>query len=146
MHIANYTDKTAIQKLHDINIILESWNEFERNFSCKPDPDEFPKYKTGDVIDEDKSVKWNREEIERRITARNDEVKRLNTMKNTLSNLYETVLIRELAKDYKISEKETKIIWSKAYDDNHAYGITSVYNTFTELADMYDDLKNACKD
>lgn len=146
MHITNYTDENAIKKLTDINIILESWTIFCRNFSCKPDEKEFPKYKTGDIIDEDKSVKWNREEIERCINARTEEVKRLNTLRNKIDNLYEKTAIKVLAKEYKISTKETSILWTKAYEDSHSSGITSVYSTFSELADMYEDLRKAANE
>lgn len=146
MHITNYTDENAIKKLTDINVILESWNMFCRNFSCKPDEKEFPKYKHGDIIDEEKSVKWNREEIEKRINARTEEVKRLNTLRNKLDNLYEKTAIKVLAKEYKISIKETSILWAKAYEDSHSSGVTSVYNTFSELADMYEDLRKAANE
>ena len=145
MFIANYTNKESIKKLHDVNIILESWTEFEKNFSTIPNPEQFPKYRANDIIDEDKSVKWNREEVKRRIDNRNAESTRLRTTKNEISHLYENVLIRELAKDYEISEMETKIIWRKAYEDSHAYSIASVYNTFAELADMYEDLRKAVR-
>ena len=143
MYVTNYTNEDTIKKLTDIHVILESWEMFCKNFSCKPDETEFPKYKHGDVIDEDKSVKWNREEIERCINARTKEVKRLQTLRNKLDNLYEKTVIKILAKEYKISIKEASILWRKAYEDNHSYGITSVYNTFVELAEMYEELRNA---
>lgn len=143
MYATNYTNEDTIKKLTDINVILESWEMFYKNFNCKPDEKEFPKYNRGDVIDEDKSVKWNREEIERRINARTEEVKRLQTLRNKLDNLYEKIAIKVLAKEYKISIKEACILWRKAYEDSHSSGITSVYHTFVELADMYEDLRNA---
>lgn len=143
MYATNYTNEDTIKKLTDIHVILESWEMFYRNFSCKPDETEFPKYKHDDVIDEDKSVKWNREEIERRINARTEEVKRLQTLRNKLDNLYEKTAIKVLAKEYKISIKEASILWRKAYEDSHSSGITSVYSTFVELADMYEELRNA---
>ena len=143
MYVINYTDENTIKQLKDIHLLLESWEVFCKNFSCKPDEQEFPKYKPGDIIDEDKSVKWNREEIERRINARIDEVKRLQTLRNKLDNLYEKTVIKILAKEYKISIKEASILWRYAYEDSHSSGVTSVYNTFSELADMYEELRKA---
>ena len=49
------------------------------NFSCKPTTKIVAR---GTIIDEEKSVRWNREEVERRRMAYEDEVKRLNTEKN----------------------------------------------------------------
>lgn len=46
-----------------------------------PDPFKFPKYKENDVIDEEQSVRWNREEIARRMQAYQDEVNRLDEIR-----------------------------------------------------------------
>ena len=51
-----------------------------------------------------------------------------------------------LAKQYKISIKEAGILWGKAYEDDHSFGIKSVYNTFVELADMYEELRKAANE
>ena len=103
MYVTNYTNEDTIKKLTDINVILESWEMFYKNFSYKPNEKEFPKYNRGDIIDEDKSVKWNREEIEKRINMRAEEVKRLQKLGNKLDNLYEKTIIKALANKYKIS-------------------------------------------
>lgn len=146
MYVTNYTNEDTIKKLTDINVILESWEMFYKNFSCKPDEKEFPKYNRGDIIDEDKSVKWNREEIERRINVRAEEVKRLQKLGNKLDNLYEKTIIKALANKYKISVKEAGIIWRKAYEDSHSFGVKYVYDTFVELADMYEELRKAANE
>lgn len=49
------------------------------NMSCKPS---FKKPRPGDVINEDRSVRWNREEVERLRDKYEAEVKELNTKKN----------------------------------------------------------------
>lgn len=51
-----------------------------------------------------------------------------------------------LAKQYKISIKEAGILWGKAYEDDHSFGIKSVYDTFVELANMYEELRNAANE
>lgn len=136
-------DKNTIEQLTDIDMILQSWEMFCEHFSCKPDEKEFPKYNSGDVIDENKSVKWNREEIEKRMDARTKEKKRLRTLYNEVNNLYENTMIKALAKEYKIRKEEANIIWEKAYEDNHPFGMTSVYNEFCELTEMYEELRKA---
>lgn len=146
MFIAHYTDKNLIEQLTDVGMILQSWEMFCKHFDYKPDEKKFPKYNPGDVIDEEKSVKWNREEVERRMDARTKEKKQLRALHNELNSLYEKTMIKALAKEYKISEKEVGIIWAKAYDDLHAFGMTDVYDKFCELADMYEELREVRKE
>lgn len=54
--------------------------------------------------------------------------------------------IKVLAKQYKISTKEASIIWGKAYEDSHSFGVKYVYDTFVELADMYEELRKAANE
>ena len=144
MYIAQ--DKNTIEQLTDIDMILQSWEMFCEHFSCKPDEKKFPKYNPGDVIDEEKSVKWNREEVERRMDARTKEKKQLRALHNELNSLYEKTMIKALAKEYKISEEEAGIIWAKAYEDDHPFGMMSVYDKFCELAEMYEELRKAANE
>lgn len=121
MYIAQ--DKNTIEQLTDIDTILQSWEMFCRHFSCKPDKKEFPS-----------------------MSARAKETKRLRALYNELNGLYEETMIKALAKEYKISEKEVSIIWAKAYEDDHPFGIMSVYNKFCELTDMYEELRQAANE
>ena len=146
MYIEHYTDKNAIEQLTDINVILQSWEMFYAHFNCRPDEKEFPIYYQGYIIDEDKSIKWNRKEVERRMTARAEEGKRLRALYSELNSSYEKTLLKALAKEYEISTKEASIIWTKAYTDNHSYGMSSVCNRFDELADMYEELREVRKE
>ena len=71
-----------LQKLYDMA------NEY-CNFSCTPSN---KKYKAGEIIDEEKSVRWNREEVERRNNLRIEEVKRLGLERQLLfKNFNESV-------------------------------------------------------
>lgn len=125
----------------DINELVNAYFTFTVEFSCKPDADKFPKYRVGDVIDEDKSVKWNREEVERLIEARANEVKRLNTEKNAISHLFDDAIKQMLSKEYSVSVEETKILWRYAYEEGHSSGLNDVVSYFREFAGMYNELK-----
>ena len=59
--------KKIFSENNSAKFYVECYDNFLSHFSCIPDANLFPKYKEGDVIDEDKSVKWNREEVQRRI-------------------------------------------------------------------------------
>ena len=119
------------------------------NISCLPDPYKFPKYKEGDVIDENKSVKWNREEVAKRIQARNDEVARLNTVKNKriveLKNMAVDTIARGLIHDKLVANvgRAYEIagnIWNRAYDDGHAYGMSNVVNYIYKYVSFAEEL------
>lgn len=90
-------------------------------YSCKPDPDLFPNQREGDIIDEEQSVRWNRKEVARRIQARKDEVKRLNAEKNDLYNKAVDLAIKYIQQETKLNEKKARLLWSKVYDEHHAY-------------------------
>ena len=145
MDITNYTDKNAIEKLTDVDIILELWNKFSTNFTWHPDEKEFPIYGRDSIIDENKSVKWNREEVSRCRAAREAEEERLWVLFNELDSLYEKTLMKALAKKYEISTEEASIIWTRAYADDHSFGLSDVYDKFDELADMYHKLCKVTK-
>lgn len=135
--------KFDVKKFDDAHEVMVACNEYRRNYSFKPDREEFPYPKVGTVLDEDKSVKWNREEVERLRAVYEAEVK------NRQKEFYDNVNALEerarelLAKEYHFSKKETEIIWAKAYENGHSCG--DVYNTFLDLADMYEELRNANK-
>lgn len=64
------------------------------SMSCKPS---FARVKEGHVFDEDKSVKWNREQVELNNEKYDSEVKKLNTEKNRvrdtlLDEMYEAIV------------------------------------------------------
>ena len=77
--------------------------------SCKPGP-EFKKIPVGTVIDEEKSVRWNREEVERIREEYTEEVKRLNRERN---KKYNEVVIRIIA----LISKETGLSEEKIWDN-----------------------------
>ena len=104
--------------------------------ACKPD-DSFKKVKTGDVLDEEKSVRWNREEVERLKAEYDAEVKRLNQEKNKAITAIMERAIALIASEADISEDKARTVWNFVYQRYHAYGeVFSViydYITFAEI-------------
>lgn len=116
-----------MRDLYDIKCDLEEM----ANMSCKPS---FPKPRTGDVIDEDKSVKWNREEVIRLQNAYEEEVKKLNTAKNKRrDDLYKELykIIRHEVKGITINDAQQ--IFQYAYDGWHSYGYEEVFNKLDDV-------------
>lgn len=124
----------------NIDNLVENYNNFMTSFSCKPDRDVFPYPKVGDVLDEDKSVKWNRDEVARLREVYDAEVKKLNSDRNTICNAYETQIKFLLSEDYGLNSDEVNKLWSYAYAEGHAYGVREVVSQFKDVASLYTDL------
>ena len=117
--------------------------------SCVPDPTKFKKYRENAVIDENRSVKWNREEIVRRNKIYADEASRLNTIRNhavhDVEQLVKDLIIDELKyiskgmSDawYKNAAKE---IYSRAYTEGHHSGMYYIIMHVTEYLDLIESV------
>ena len=118
-----------------------------------PDREKFTKYKEDYVFDEDKSVRWNREEVERRNKEYEEEQNRLikehqdewNNMENTVICLI-TEELRSILPGAKAElihpdnlKKKADLIFSKAWERSHAYGMHEVLVEVEELVDFIDD-------
>ena len=103
--------------------------------STKPDPNKFPKYKEGTVLDENKSVKWNREQVAEAKRKRDEEVSRLQRVRNNTINEAEREIIAAIAEDVGISDDKARFIYQKAWSDGHSAGI---YEVFTYIYDYID--------
>lgn len=138
--------KKIFSENNSAKFYVECYDNFLLHFSCTPDTNLFPKYKEGDVIDEDKSVKWNREEVQRRIDARENEVKRLKREKSEITKLYEDGLKQAIAKDHEIKVKEVELLWAYFYREHHSCGVQTVYCYLDEfLCETYSKIKECLK-
>lgn len=112
------------------------------SMSCKPAG---TRPKTGDIIDENQTVKWNREEVERRRAEYDAKVKDLNTKKNQWRDslekeLYERMVI-EL--DGKITTKGAAKIFAEAYEEGHSAGVSEVFIYLRRFLELFNDVLNA---
>ena len=132
----------AINKLYEI----------ASSISCRPDHNKFPRYRDNNaVIDEDKSVKWKREEVERRNKAYNDEVARLNRIRNAEVKKVSDLIIALIAEDVKFSiknkseawyEHAAKIIYREAYVASHSYGMRDVLDKINLYCTIISEIIN----
>ena len=99
--ITNFT----ITSSRDIYNALE---KLDRAFYVPPQP----KYAEDHVFDEDKSVRWNREEVVRRNTERAEAHKRARELKNQSCNNFEEAVINYIMQDlsYSYSFSRTEAI------------------------------------
>ena len=98
--------------------------------------------KEGYITDEDKSVRWNREQVEQSQQTYREETLRLRQERNQMLDKAKQEIILyikdSLEKDF--SEEKCNLILSRAYEENHAYGLTSVINRVDEYVDFINDL------
>lgn len=122
----------------------KSWEEIQNDLDamakmpCRPDFKKLPK---DFITDEDRSVKWNREQVELNNKKYQDEVSRLNTAKNKARDAANKEIYKKIQDEvgHGISEKAAMKIWDRAYSNSHAYGVMEVLN---ELDDLIDFVKS----
>lgn len=129
-----------VKKEKTLNILVSSFESFCTGYSCKPNREEYPCPRVTDIIDEDESVKWNGEEVQRLRRAFENKVEELNRYKNLISSAFEGRIIEILAKDNSISVEESQKIWSYAYSEGHSCGIRNVISCYEEFVSVYADL------
>lgn len=78
----------------------------------KPSFEDFPIYVMTDVIDEDKTVKWNREEIKKRMEARNAETIRLREFKKAAIQDAHQKALNFISESTGMTHKQSMILWN----------------------------------
>lgn len=98
--------------------------------------------KDGTVIDEDKSVKWNREKVEASKLAYNEELMKLRRAKHKAIRAAEAEIMEyikdSLDKDY--PEEKLRIIYNRAYDTGHSSGAYSIMDEIDDLTDFINEM------
>lgn len=112
-------------KAHDTYEALAEEYRKASTMSCLPS-EQFRKVKVGDVLDEEKSVRWNREEVERLRNEYEEEVKRLNREKNAAINDIVTRIVTLIAEDTNLPEEKARRLWNFVHAKYHAFGETVV--------------------
>ena len=108
-----------------------SWEDIQNEFdimnrmSCRPVG--LSKVPGNHIFDEDQSVKWNREQVEKNNQRYLDEVARLNTEKNkardnVLEMIYDKI-------QYEVGHRI-------AYERGHSFGFTSIQSELSDLINL----------
>ncbi len=120
--------KEAREKLN------EAWN-----LSAIPS---FKKLEIGTIIDEDKSVKWNREEVERINKDYDEEVTRLRNQKQSAINEVEKQIYEFIAECTGLPVEKAPKVWSMVYADHHSGGLYEIFGALEEMCDFLYELLN----
>lgn len=124
----------------------EIWKSLASRLSEAEDLPQHPDYstlpKTTDVIDEEKSVRWNREEVERR---RKEWIVKRNALLHKRDNAVGVVQNDIILQIQKELEEETgkpvdkviaTLLWNKAYERGHSEGFHGIYAAIEDYEDL----------
>lgn len=123
----------------------KEWYEIEDEFNtiqemeCKPS---LKKLMSIHVTDANKSVIWNREQVEINNKKYHEEVERLTAEKSKLrNNLYKEIYTKiQDEVGYGINEEAAMKIWSYAYENGHAYGFSEIQCKLEETIELVRDI------
>ena len=129
--------------MHDYSVIdLKNMLDNAYSMTTTPDRTKFPKYKVGEVIDRDKTVRWNEETVEAANNAFKDEASRLQSVRqakiNEVIELIYDYIIDNIGPDF--SRKKAAKIWSKAYSDGHHAGVHEIFGYLDDYIDFANDM------
>lgn len=120
-----------------------AWNDLDRAFSisCKPTAKRVPK---GYVFDEDKSVRWNAEQVESYNAEIQKEVSEKQKARSLAINQAADGIIALIADEFhdKINNEQAKVIWNIAYDRGHFGGKCEIEAQLQQfMSAFYDFIK-----
>lgn len=115
---------------------IQSAYETVRSMSCVPKS--VKKVKPDHIFDEDKSVKWNREQVEINNAVYRAEVARLFTEKNKARDDVINMIVEKIQSEVgaSLSKRKAKAIWEFAYEERHSYGFYDVHAYLFKLIDL----------
>ena len=106
-----------------------------------PSPYEMKVYSKNHVFDENKSVKWNNEQIELKNKERELAFEKYRKESSRLTSLLEADIINAIVYEYKFNNKQANLIYQYAYQEHHSYGYLEIINSLYELCEVFDDFK-----
>lgn len=120
-----------------------AWNDLDRafNLSCEPAAKRVPK---GYVFDEDKSVRWNAEQVESYNVEIQKEVSEKQKARSLAINKATDAIIALIVDEFygEINSKQAEVIWNIAYDRGHSGGKYEIEAQLQQfMSAFYDFIK-----
>ena len=94
------------------------------------------------VIDEDKSVNWNREQVEQLNLEMKIKAKQNKQKRKDMELKQQKDIVRAYANQANLSEQKIKLILDYAYEESHSYGIQAVLETLDSLIDLIKEVED----
>lgn len=119
------------------NKIWEQYSEYKQANPLLP-PDA--------VVDEEKSVRWNREQVKALNKERNAKATALKRKYEECNGLFEAEAKRRIKEEYGLSEKAVNIVYGNAYERGHSAGFLEVWWNALEFAEFAKSILDAEKE
>lgn len=137
-------------KYGEWNHICETYKTIEESTSISKINQDYPIYTENYIFDENKSVKWNKDEVIRRNKLRDEEIRKCQSMrKQTLYNCENNIIHciavelieRNIVKtDISTAVEKASKIFNLAWDKGHSYGLYEVCIYIDEITDFIEDI------
>lgn len=124
-----------------VNIQFRTWNDWQElaDVSMSLPYDKYDLMKEDHILDENKTVVWNREEVKRLNSLRKSANDKNRFLRNLLHSMIKDLQIeraRELFELDKYSDKALGVIYGCAYSEGHSAGYSEVFCYFQEYLEM----------
>ena len=114
--------------------------EAAEKLPIKPSYEEFPVYVITDAIDIDKSIRWNREEIKRRMEIRDQEILRLREIKKqAIQDAHQQALLF-IMQETGMSQDQAIILWDFIIA-NYQTRPSDLWSSLQAQIGLYNELK-----
>lgn len=105
----------------DLDAIKDAFDKAD-DMDKLPDKSKFSRYADPDtVIDENQTVKWNREEVARRNEAYKKEKARIQYEYNCAIGDAENLVREYITQETGLPKYKSAVIWNKIYDNHHSF-------------------------
>lgn len=117
------------------NVWADIWQKYEEMENMGRKPYGFKRIPSNFVFDEDKSVKWNKEQAQKNNDDYDNEVKRLNQEKMKRRDEIYAEIYKAIQEEvgFGISEKKAAKIWEYAYNRGHSAGWYEIIVNLDEI-------------
>ena len=88
------------------------------------------------IYDENQTVKWNKDRQQQLTEWYIKDLDEFQNESNRVSKLFREDLIKEISYQTKLSEKQSEVIYNKAWEEGHADGMESVVYEARDLVDL----------
>ena len=130
--------------------ICETYKTFEEITSIVKTIRDYPLYKENYIFDENKSVKWNKDEVIKRNKLRDEEIRKCRAIRkqalcNVENNIIHCIAVELIERNIIKADISTAVekaikIFNFAWDKGHSYGIYEVCTYIDEMVDFIEDI------
>lgn len=92
------------------------------------------------IIDEDKSVKWNREEVVRRNKGIKKEIQDNKNARNAANEQFNQDIISVYAKEYDMKQSQVSLIYSYVLQQSCSHDVQEILDTLEDLLSLIDQV------